>query len=725
MPDAVPTTRAELLERIERMAPQQRWIGADRRELGPLLSLCDLIDVPLATIHSLLGQSDWLRAEAKQQPNQWLFRISQADGLRFDCLGRFQHVVWIYIDHTGAAPTTLPGHMINGSNPLRRGLDAMKEEERDAFRADVTADVLRYGKTPPSGDWPARVASMPLAQAQPGRRSTRGSTGAPRRASTVGVHEARPRPARPRRKRSVPPHESPLHKRIRDDDDDVTAALAPAPAPVEDDERGGEKRDLSVPSTPVREKRARPAFREMESQTEVSRAKTLVDENIRLRDQNARLFESVRKMAESNTLHEAANLCADRLIADVTARYASARLEVDAALPSNLEDAASVLGRRIAGSKGSAARSAAYRAVYVESTARNRKNGMLFRVGNSNLGSDAEDLSDLSRLVTSISTREMNELKRAMGERYRRLKEKNGGVGVGAFVMKRGELEPLDLKADLAMKKKYAPQLCTILEAATASASYLSEQRAAEKNLKQGKPHRDRRRTKGNVELWRSGRELKAYVSRRSGEEGRRRGLPVGPHRQPTHQRHAPDPYAAPPLLDGRAREPRPEPLVAGPRLALWYCCILPYDVPVSAPHVRGVCGDVPGTLERDARGVAGDLGPAGGRADAAAVETRARARSVPEDGRGPGLCGVEVDAGSAGARDRRAGPRARALRVGAGALGASRGRAAGDAVGYRHHHQARQLRLEYEQVGAPHQSIEEFEGRQHGDGYDLRAVRE
>ena len=82
--------------------------------------------------------------------------------------------------------------------------------------------------------------------------------------------------------------------------------------------------------------------------------------------------------------------------------------------------------------------------------------------------------------------------------------------------MKRGELEPLDLRADLAMKKKYAPQLCTILEAATASASYLSEQRAAKKKLKQGKPHRDRRRTKGTVEKWRSGREFKAYVSRRS-----------------------------------------------------------------------------------------------------------------------------------------------------------------------------------------------------------------
>jgi hypothetical protein len=204
----------------------------------------------------------------------------------------------------------------------------------------------------------------------------------------------------------------------------------------------------------------------------------------------------------------------DALVADLTARLASTALEEDAAaaaLPSGLLDASRELGRRIAAANGTIARREAFAAQYVAVTEKNRKNGMLWReVGNANLGSSTEELTELKRFVTSISKREMGALKGAMGRRYTVLKARNRRVGVGAYVKERGELESLDWKADLAMKRRFAPQFFTILEAATRAPSWVSEQRAAEAKLAKGEAHKDWHRS-----TLLSGRTLKAWVSRR------------------------------------------------------------------------------------------------------------------------------------------------------------------------------------------------------------------
>ena len=213
----------------------------------------------------------------------------------------------------------------------------------------------------------------------------------------------------------------------------------------------------------------------------------MVGENARLRLENTILMENSQVARASVRTHEARASRADALVADLTARLASTALEEDAAgaaLPSGLIDASRELGRRIAAANGTRARREAFAALYVAVTEKNRKNGMLLReVGNANLGARPEDLTELKRFVTSISKREMGALKGAMGGRYQGLKAKNDGVGVGAYVEKRGELVSLDWKEDLAMKKRYAPQFYTILEAATQAPSWVAEQRAAEAKL--------------------------------------------------------------------------------------------------------------------------------------------------------------------------------------------------------------------------------------------------
>ncbi|CAH0366813.1 unnamed protein product [Pelagomonas calceolata] len=509
MVDAVPTTREALLDRIERRAPQQRWIVADRNELGPYFSLCHLIDVPLETVRALLGPDDWFRAETTSQPNQWMFRVARADGLRLACLGNFQHVVWIYIDHSGAAPLTQPGHMIDKSNPLRSGWAALQADERDALRARIVDEPVRYGVDPPRRGWPARAAPPPP-QPQSRRQSTRRSVGAPRRSSTFDASAPPPLPSV--RKRAVPPDKLPKRKQPRSRDAvDVapapTPSPAPAPTPAPNDEGArGAKRVLSPPrntSTGL-----------LNTSTQTTASGCLFAENARLREENRRIFELSSQAAERSAMLEARASRDDALVADLTARLASTALEDDAAaaaLPSGLLDASRELGRRIAAANGRDARREAFAALYVAVTEKNRKNGMLLReVGNANLGARPEDLTELKRFVTSISKREMGALKGAMGRRYKVLKARNRRVGVGAYVEERGELVSLDWKADLAMKKRYAPQFYTILEAATQAPSWVAEQRSAEAKLAKGKAHKDwHRRT------LLSGRALKAFVSRR------------------------------------------------------------------------------------------------------------------------------------------------------------------------------------------------------------------
>jgi hypothetical protein len=167
------------------------------------------------------------------------------------------------------------------------------------------------------------------------------------------------------------------------------------------------------------------------------------------------------------------------------------------------------LGVEISNLKGTAAKMKAHRAYYDAVGRRRRQDRELVRtIVNAHIPEGVED-SEHDKVLATLGV-ELVLLKKALKERYEGMRDKNGGKGVESFVRFDGLLEPLDLVADLELKRRSAKHLMEILSVAITSSSWRRDQKTAEQAVASNTQYYQRR-----TKLFLSGAELEDFVSSR------------------------------------------------------------------------------------------------------------------------------------------------------------------------------------------------------------------
>jgi hypothetical protein len=241
-----------------------------------------------------------------------------------------------------------------------------------------------------------------------------------------------------------------------------------------------------------------------ELQTALSKRETLFAEmsaeRDTLLDKQTSQIAKIRKVREEQ----------EALIAEQTALLTSLQAELNLLkIDGDALGRADRLGVEISNLRGDAPKLEAFRKFYDAIGRRRPATRSLLRAIVDNHMTEEVVHSELDQVIATLDV-ELILLKKALRERYEAWRSKNGGKGVECYVREDGLLEPLDLEADLELKRRSAKNLMSFLSALITSPSWRRDLKSAELAVAKKEPYYQKR-----TKTFLSGVELEAFVSSR------------------------------------------------------------------------------------------------------------------------------------------------------------------------------------------------------------------